>query len=638
MLAFTNLALRRGTRLLFEQVNIIIYQGNKIGISGANGCGKSSLFSLLLNKIQSDEGDISYPPRLSIAHVAQETLALDQPAIEYVLDGDHELRIIQKKLEQAEADDNGEAQAELHHQLDMIDAYTANARAGKLMQGLGFKSTELENPVNSFSGGWRMRLNLAQALMCRSDLLLLDEPTNHLDLDAVIWLEQWLLSYQGTLLLISHDRDFLDRVADHIMHIDQQRIMLYAGNYSEFEKRRAEQLAQQQAMFEKQQREIEHIKSFISRFKAKASKAKQAQSRVKTLERMELISQAHVDSPFHFQFYIPEKLPNPLLRLENVTAGYGETKILNQVDMCIMPGDRIGLLGHNGAGKSTLIKLLAKKLKPMQGTLESSSEIKVGYFAQHQLEQLDANASALLHLQRLDPKITEQGIRDYLGGFNFHGDRVKEPVAPFSGGEKARLVLALLIYQRPNLLLLDEPTNHLDLDMRHALSLALQDYEGAMILVSHDRHMLRAVTDSFLLVDNGQIKSFDGDLDAYRQWLLQPREQVENDNALDSQLKNAQIEKGVSKKEQRQQQAEIRRQLQPLKNKLKKLEQVMDELNSKQQNIEKDLADSSIYDVENKQQLNDLLQQQAEISRLLSDNEEQWLEVSEQLDAAEQVN
>ncbi len=633
MLAFTNLALRRGSRLLFEQVNIIIYQGNKVGISGANGCGKSSLFSLLLNKIQSDEGEVSYPPGLSIAHVAQETLALDQPAIDYVLDGDHELRIIQKKLKQAEEDDNGEAQAELHHQLDIIDAYTANARAGKLMQGLGFKSTELENSVNSFSGGWRMRLNLAQALMCRSDLLLLDEPTNHLDLDAVIWLEQWLLSYQGTLLLISHDRDFLDRVADHIMHIDQQNITLYTGNYSDFEKRRAEQLAQQHAMFEKQQREIEHIKDFIRRFKAKASKAKQAQSRVKTLQRMELISQAHVDSPFHFQFYTPEKLPNPLLRLENVSAGYGETKILDQVNMCIMPGDRIGLLGHNGAGKSTLIKLLAKELKPMQGMLESSSEIKVGYFAQHQLEQLDANASAFLHLQRLDPKMTEQAIRDYLGGFNFHGDRVMESVAPFSGGEKARLVLALLIYQKPNLLLLDEPTNHLDLDMRHALSLALQDYEGAMIMVSHDRHMLRAVTDSFLLVDSGQIKSFDGDLNAYRQWLLQPRE----DAGKDTQINN-QSEKGISKKESRQQQAEIRRQLQPLKNRLKKLEQAMDELNSRQQKIEHDLASNSIYDIENKQQLNELLQQQAEVSRLLSDTEEQWLDVSEQLEAAEQLN
>jgi ATP-binding cassette, subfamily F, member 3 len=633
MLSFKNLALRRGTRLLFEQVNLIVYQGNKVGISGANGCGKSSLFSLLLNQIQSDEGDVSYPPGLSVAHVAQETLALDQPAIEYVLDGDNELRIIQKKLEQAEKDNNGEAQAELHHELDVIDAYTANARAGKLMQGLGFKATELENSVTSFSGGWRMRLNLAKALMCRSDLLLLDEPTNHLDLDAVIWLEQWLLSYPGTLLLISHDRDFLDRVATHIMHIDQQSISLYTGNYSDFEKRRAEQLAQQQAMFEKQQREIEHIKSFIRRFKAKATKAKQAQSRVKTLERMELISQAHVDSPFHFQFYRPEKLPNPLLRLEDVSAGYGETKILGKVNMCIMPGDRIGLLGHNGAGKSTLIKLLAKELKPMQGTQESSSEIKVGYFAQHQLEQLDANASALLHLQRLDPKITEQGIRDYLGGFNFHGDRVNEPVAPFSGGEKARLVLALLIYQKPNILLLDEPTNHLDLDMRHALSLALQDYEGAMILVSHDRHMLRAVTDSFMLVDSGQIMPFDGDLDAYRQWLLQPREEGEKDGGEDGATEGL-----VSKKEQRQQQAEQRRQLQPLKNSLKKIEKIMDELNSEQQKIENGLADNTIYDIENKQQLNELLQQQAENSRLLSENEEQWLEVSEQLDTAEQAN
>lgn len=630
MLKFTNLALRRGARVLFEKANFVIHQGNKVGVTGANGCGKSSLFALLLNQIQNDEGEVDFPSGLSIAHVAQETPADNRPAIEYVLDGDNELRQIQKKLEQAEKNNDGTAQAEFHHQLDVIDAYTAPARAGKLMQGLGFGAEALGNPVNSFSGGWRMRLNLAQALMCRSDLLLLDEPTNHLDLDAVIWLEQWLLSYQGTLLLISHDRDFLDRVINHIAHIEHQGIKLYTGNYSEFEKRRAEQLAQQQSLYEKQQREIAHMENFIRRFKAKATKAKQAQSRVKALQRMELIAQAHIDSPFHFKFFAPDKLPHPLIRLENITAGYGDKIILNDLGMSILPGDRIGLLGHNGAGKSTLIKLLAQEIKPLNGQYESSSELKIGYFAQHQLEQLDPNASPFLHLQRLDPKATEQSVRDYLGSFNFHGDRVMESVAPFSGGEKARLVLALLIYQKPNLLLLDEPTNHLDLEMRHALGMALQEYEGAMILVSHDRHLLRAVTDEFMLVDEGSVKPFTGDLDEYRQWILQPRETQKTDRKIE--------DKGLSRKEQRQQQAEKRKQLQPLKNELKKLEKNIDELNNRKTDIEKLLEDSTIYEAENKEKLQALIMEQAELNGNLSHAEEQWLSVSEQIEDAEQMN
>jgi len=628
MIKFTHLALRRGVRVLFEQVNLTIHQGNKVGITGANGCGKSSLFALILNQLQSDAGEVEQPADLAVAHVAQEMPADEKAAIEYVLDGDEELRLVQQQLMQAEQVNDGVAQAHAHHQLDVIDAYSATARAGKLMQGLGFKSTELEQPVSSFSGGWRMRLNLARALMCRSDLLLLDEPTNHLDLDAVIWLEQWLLSYKGTLLLISHDRDFLDKVVGHVMHIEHQGIKLYAGNYSDFEKRRAEQLAQQQALFEKQQRDIAHMEDFIRRFKAKASKAKQAQGRVKALERMELISQAHVDSPFHFQFFKADKLPHPLMRLDDVCAAYGETKILNNIDMTILPGDRIGLLGHNGAGKSTLIKLLAKQIPISNGKLEISTETKIGYFAQHQLEQLDSEASSLLHVQRLNPKATEQEIRNYLGGYNFHGDRVLEPVAPFSGGEKARLVLALLIYQKPNLLLLDEPTNHLDLDMRHALNMALQEFEGAMLIVSHDRHMLRAVTDQLWLVDKGQIEIFKGDLDTYRQWLLQPK--------TDTQIViETQSEPSVSKKAIRQLQAENRRKLQPIKNEIKKVELEMDQLNQHRQDIEQALSEPDIYDSANKQKLQQLLLEQGQLNQKLESVEGQWMTLTEQLETVE---
>ena len=625
MLTLSNLAIRRGTKVLFEQVSFKVHRGNRVGVTGANGCGKSSLFALILNQIQSDAGDLSYPTKTIIAHVAQETPATQKSAIEYALDGDVELRAVQEKLLRAEENDDGAAQAECHSRLDEIDAYTSESRAGKLLLGLSFKVEQLNNPVSSFSGGWRMRLNLAQALMCRSDLLLLDEPTNHLDLDAVIWLEQWLLSYTGTMLLISHDRDFLDKVTSHIMHIEQQSAQLYTGNYSSFEKLRAERLALQQSQYEKQQREVEHIESFIRRFKAKASKAKQAQGRVKALERMEMISAAHIDSPFNFSFFKPEKLPNPLLSLDDISVGYGDVQILNEASISLLPGDRIALLGHNGAGKSTLIKLLAGELKQQQGDFEQSSELNIGYFAQHQLEQLDMQASALLHLQRLDPKLTEQQIRSYLGGFNFHGDRVLEAVAPFSGGEKARLVLALLIYQKPNLLLLDEPTNHLDLEMRHALSMALQEYEGAMVLVSHDRHLLRAVTDQFLLVDGGKVKPFNDDLDAYRNWLMQPK------NAPEENVGSYDESKTVNKKAQRQQLAEQRKLLNPLKKEVKSLEKKMAEIELEIESIEARLAEPEMYQAENREQMELLSRRRGELAAELEEIEESWLIKSEEL-------
>ena len=629
MLSLKDLAIRRGTKVLFDQANITIHGGHRVGVTGANGCGKSSLFALILNKIHSDAGDFELPPKTVIAHVAQETPAVDISAVEYVLDGDQELRRVEQELSKAEADDNGKLQAECHSRLDEIDAYTAKSRAEKLMLGLGFKLEQLENSVSSFSGGWRMRLNLAQALMCRSDLLLLDEPTNHLDLDAVYWLEQWLLSYSGTLLLISHDRDFLDKISTHIIHIEQQSVKLYTGNYSAFEKNRAEQLALQQSQFEKQQREVAHIESFIRRFKAKASKAKQAQGRVKALERMELISAAHIDSPFHFKFYKPEKLPHPLMSLDSVSVGYGETKILDQASLSLLPGDRIALLGHNGAGKSTLIKLLAGELKPLSGDFAQSSELNIGYFAQHQLEQLDPEASAMLHLQRIDESLTEQQIRTYLGGYNFHGDRVLEAVAPFSGGEKARLVLALLIYQKPNLLLLDEPTNHLDLEMRHALSMALQEYEGAMVLVSHDRHLLRSVSDQFLLVDKGKITPFNDDLDAYRQWLLQP---ASNEPAATDYEQNNKAINSSNKKQQRQLLAEQRKKYQPLKKQITKFESLIEQYEQQQLEMEQALSDPEIYQPENREKMQTITKKRAEISQLLSETEEQWLHANEQLE------
>lgn len=626
MLNFTNLALRRGPRLLFEQATFSIHSGYKVGITGANGCGKSTLFALLLGELHSDQGSAEIPAGLAVAHVKQEVEGTDRPAIEYVLDGDAELRSVEEKLAAAEAADDGMLQAELHLQMGNIDAYTARARAARILQGLGFKTEQLDLPVNEFSGGWRMRLNLAQALICRSDMMLLDEPTNHLDLDAVIWLEAWLKDYKGTLLLISHDRDFLDAVVTHMLFIEQQRLKLYTGNYSDFETRRAEQLAQQQSMFVRQQREIEHVKHFIERFKAKASKARQAQSRIKTLERMELISAAHVDSPFSFSFFEPLKMPNPLMHLADVSIGYPGKPILSGVNMSLLPGDRIGLLGHNGAGKSTLIKLMAGEIKQTAGELTVSPELRIGYFAQQTLELLDPKASAMLHLQRINKRATEQELRTFLGSFGFVGDNALVPVAPFSGGEKARLVLAILTYQKPNLLLLDEPTNHLDLDMRHALSMALQEYVGAMVIVSHDRHLLSAVCERFLLVDEGQAQVFDGDIAAYRQWLLQPREQIREggDNKAGRKAQRANTAGNKSGNKTNPQNLQKRQQ---------QLEQQLDRLNQQLQVIDEALTQPDIYTPENRSRMQSLTREQGELKQRLAQVEAEWLDVGEQLGA-----
>jgi ATP-binding cassette, subfamily F, member 3 len=629
MLNFKNISLRRGTQVLFANASFIIHKGQKVGITGANGVGKSSLFAMVRGELHADEGDFSMPPQLEVAHVAQETHALTCSALDYVMDGDQGLRALQKQLAIAEQQHDGLKQGELHAALDHIGGYTAVARAARLLSGLSFTTDQQQNPVNSFSGGWRMRLNLAQALMCRSDVLLLDEPTNHLDLDAVIWLQEWLIKYPGTLLLISHDRDFLDTITTHIVHIEQQRAEIYTGNYSAFETMRAEKLSQQQSAFEKQQREIIHIQSFINRFKAQATKAKQAQSRIKSLERMEIISAAHVDSPFNFSFPTPEKMPNQLIQLENADIGYGEKIIVKNATLTIVPGDRIGLLGPNGAGKSSLIKVLAGDMLSLTGELRKADALKIGYFAQHQLEQLRLDETPLWHLQKIDPQATEKDLRNFLGGFDFRGDKVSEVVAPFSGGEKARLVLALLVYQNPNLLLLDEPTNHLDLEMRHALSVALQDYQGAMLVVSHDRHLLRSVTDSFLLVANGQMQVFDGDLDDYRVWLAENKkspdetQEASNDNAV------------VSRKDQRKQEAERRLRLKPLLDAVKKAEAAVDKYHQQQQQLEQQLADPSIYNESEKQRLKTVLEQKTQIDKALLQAESDWMEAELELENAE---
>lgn len=626
MLNFKNIALRRGTRVLFENASFTIHKGQKAGITGANGAGKSSFFALVRNELHLDEGDFSMPPGLEIAHVAQETPATDCSAIAYVMDGDAELRQLQRQLQAAEQADDGLKQAQLHAALDVIEGYSAEARASRLINGLGFTTDQENNPVSSFSGGWRMRLNLAQALMCRSDVLLLDEPTNHLDLDAVIWLQEWLCKYPGTLLLISHDRDFLDTITDHIVHIEQSKAEIYTGNYSAFEKMRAEKLAQQQSAFQKQQREIIHIQSFVNRFKAQATKARQAQSRIKALERMEVIVQAHVDSPFNFSFAEPGRMSNPLLTLDKVSIGYGQTAIIKQAGLSLSPGDRIGLLGPNGAGKSSLIKVLAGAMQPLSGDRRESTHLKIGYFAQHQLEQLRIDESPLWHLQKLAPQATEKELRNFLGGFDFQGDKVLDTVKPFSGGEKARLVLALLVYQNPNLLLLDEPTNHLDLEMRQALSMALQDYQGAMVIVSHDRHLLRTVTDQLLLVSGGEVQAFDGDLDDYRIWLAEQKKGGEKTVAENT--------AGITRKDQRKLDAERRKRNKPLFDALKKAEIAVEKYHNEQRLLEHQLSDPSLYAESEKDRLKQILARKAQVDKALDDAEADWMAAEEKLEAA----
>ena len=621
MLNFSDVSVRRGTRLLFEKATFNLYRGEKVGITGENGSGKSTLLALVRGEVTPETGSFEMPRNLAVAHVAQELNASDERAIDFVLDGDNELRAIEQRIAAAEAADDGHRLAELYGHYEAIGGYHARSRAATLLHGLGFTTRDEQRAVREFSGGWRVRLNVAQALMSRSDLLLLDEPTNHLDLDAVLWLEQWLQDYRGTLLLIAHDRDFLDQVCNRIVNIEQGKVDVYRGNYSDFEEARAAKLAQNQAMYVRQQREVAHIESFINRFKAKASKARQAQSRIKALERMQRIAPAHVDTEFTFSFLEPYKLPRPLLTIEDQATGYGDVALVEKIGFTISPGARIALLGHNGAGKSTVIKLLAGQLPAMSGERVEAKDLRIGYFAQHQLEQLKEGESPLQHLRHMGGpaavKATEQELRDFLGSFGFRGDRVFEAIGPFSGGEKARLVLALLSYVRPNLLLLDEPTNHLDLEMRQALARALQDYSGAVLMVSHDRHLLRTVIDEFYLVADGRATPFDGNLDDYAKWAA--------DNPRDESEKAVKAVKVTHAAKPRSKTTSA------LKTELAKLDEQLATLQRQQHEIELQLSAAEIYDVANKSRLRELLEQQSNLKLELGTVEATWLEVAELL-------
>jgi len=604
VIRLSQLTLRRGAKALLEGADLTLHAGDRAGLIGANGSGKTSLFALLRDELHADKGDVELPAHWRIAHVAQETPALDRVAVEYVIDGDATLR----KLEQeVEATQDGNRLGELHAALGDADAYTARSRAETLLLGLGFKTEELESPVSTFSGGWRMRLNLAQALMCPSDLLLLDEPTNHLDLDAIIWLEDWLLRYPGTLLVISHDRDFLDGVVKSIVHIDQKKLRRYSGDYSSFEVQRAQQVVLTQNLIEKQTRERAHLQSFIDRFRAKATKARQAQSRMKMLAKMEDLAPLHVAAPFSFEFKEPERAPNPLLVLEDVVAGYPDKAVLSAVKLSLQSEQRIGLLGVNGAGKSTLIKTIAGVQPVLSGSAVFNKGLQIGYFAQHQVEMLRDDQSPLWHLKKISASNTrEQDLRNYLGSFNFPGDMATDPVEHFSGGEKARLALALIVWQKPNLLLLDEPTNHLDLDTREALAVALAQFEGTLILVSHDRHLLRATTDQFLIVANGTVQAFDGDLEDYREWLLKR-------NVAPAPPKKIPEPKKPKPGK-------------PFDARIKRLEELMARLNARKGEIETRLGDPAVY--QDAEALKGLLLDQAYVAKELEQVETEWLELA----------
>ena len=630
MIEIKNLTLQRGLKVLLEQAALSLAPGRRVGLIGKNGSGKSSLFALLKGEITADKGDVSIPKHWKTAAVAQETPALDISALDYVLQGDGELQLFQTALHEAEAKNDGMKQAEYHAKLEEIDAYSAPARAAKLLSGLGFSQEEHGRPVKSFSGGWRMRLNLAQALMCRADLLLLDEPTNHLDLETVLWLENHLSGLPCTQIIISHDRDFLNATTTQTVELSDQKLTLYGGNYDFYQAERARRLAQQQAAYLKQQAQIKHLQSFIDRFKAKATKAVQAQSRMKALDKLERIAPAHFDSGFSFEFDSPAHLPNPLLQLDKADLGYGGDPVLHGIDLSLESGARYGLLGVNGSGKSTFIKTLAGELNVLSGRIVRSDKLNIGYFAQHQLDTLRPNQSPLWHIQKLSPDVREQEIRNFLGSFNFIGDAALQKTEPFSGGEKARLALAMIVWQKPNLLLLDEPTNHLDLDMRHALTLALQSFQGALIVVSHDRSLLEATTDSFLLIEQGRLKTFDGDLEDYRRYRLAQ----ENAAAAPAAFSQSQNRKDTKRVEAqiRQEKARLGK---PLQQKISQAEKEIAALSEIQTACEAFLAQEDAYSDANKTKLQQTLAQLAETKVKLEKQEENWLAWQEEL---EQIN
>lgn len=633
MIILRNISLRRGSKILLERADLTIQPGYKIALVGANGCGKSSLFALLAGQLGADDGDIEGLDTLQIATMEQEVSASDENALDYLIGGYEEIAGIRQRLQAAEASGDFEAAGREHSEMDRTGGYTIERDAETLLRGLGFNADDGQRPVQDFSGGWRIRLNLGRALMTPSDVMLLDEPTNHLDLDATLWLQQWLQGYRGTLVLISHDREFIDACCQHVVHIEQHRLNSYRGNYSGFEQQRAERLALQQASFEKQQRRISEIDQFVRRFRYKATKARQAQSRLKELERMERIAPAHIDSPFDFSFPTPEKASDPILSLDQAAIGYDQTRVLEQVELVLRPGSRVGLLGRNGAGKSTLLKAMTGKIRLLEGDRRAGQHARIGYFDQHQLESLDLHASAALHLQRLSPEAREQDILNFLGGFNFRGDMATEAVAPFSGGEKARLALAITVWQRPNLLIMDEPTNHLDLEMCHALTVALQGFEGAVVLVTHDRHLLRNTVDELWLVHDGRVEEYDGDMHSYEQWIMQlsatgnkkPASAPPAPTAL------AAVEKPKGK-QARQDAARAREKLRPLRRSIERLENTMQEVNDQLQTLDEKLTDTRLYSAEAKSELEELLRDQGSLRQASLRAEEQWLELSEELE------
>jgi ATP-binding cassette subfamily F protein 3 len=636
MIQLKSVTLYRGDQCLLTDADLTLHPGWHVGLSGRNGCGKSTLFALLRGEIGVDAGDCLLPAGWRIAHMEQEVEALERSTLDFVLDGDNGLREWEATLARAQETHDNALIAHALHELEVRDAYTAPARAARILDGLGFSQAQLSLSVRQFSGGWRMRLNLARTLMCPSDLMLLDEPTNHLDLDAILWLEQWLQHYPGALVVISHDREFLDSVVGHLWHIEGRQLTCYKGNYSDFERQRAEKLAQQQIAWQRQQERIAHLQKFIDRFKAKASKATQAQSRVKALEKLERVAPAHVDSPFSFEFHAAEKMANPLLRVREGDAGHGETRILSRLSLQLGPDTRLGLLGPNGAGKSTLIKTLAGSLAPLAGEWHTSEHCRMGYFAQHQLDQLDMTATPLLTFQRIAPRTDEQTLRKYLGSFGFHGDEVNARIERFSGGEKSRLALALIVWQRPNVLLLDEPTNHLDLEMRHALTVALQDFEGALVLVSHDRHLLRSVCDEFWLVAEGRAQPFDGDMDDYARWLAdyKARQAAGNGGTAGQSPQGAgdTADARPDRKQDRRRAAEIRERTRPLRQRIEALEKSLEKQQMRRATIEASLADTGLYEASRKDELTRLLREQAAVTGEIDTIESDWLEAQEALE------
>ena len=670
MIILEDISLSRGPKILMQNASATLQPGQKLALIGANGTGKSSFFAMLLGALAADTGNIRGMSGLRLAHMAQELEASAETALSFVMAGDSAVFNLLQKIGEAERTERYEQAASFYQELDALDGYDAERRAEQLLLGLGFDRSELSQTVTDFSGGWRVRLNLARALMTPSDVLLLDEPTNHLDLDTMLWLQSWLLRYEGTLLMISHDRDFIDAICDRTLSLEGQQLVTYRGGYSAFEKQRAERMAQQRAEFARQQREIAHIEDFVRRFRAKATKAKQAQSRLKALERMETVAPAHADSPFYFQFPEPGKISDPLLSIDDLSLGYANETILSNVSFSLHPGDRIGLLGKNGAGKSTLLKGLTGALKRQSGRRVTGTHLRIGYFDQQQLDVLDLDASPLLHLQRLTPAARDQSILDFLGGFNFKGDRAKEAIRPFSGGEKARLALAMVVWQDPNVLILDEPTNHLDLEMRHALAMALQGYTGAIVLVSHDRHLLRHVVESLWLVEGGAVSEYPHDLPTYEKWVLAGDKAVESQTARSAARSDEQpdtrkvkgFEQGVARqdlhesgnndsatrasvsegvgqnvlrgKAYRQNSAEQRARLKPLRQALQKTEKQLERLQTQLAALQTELADPAIYEAEQRERLAEVVRNEGALKAELDEVEELWMDQQEALDDA----